>query len=400
MQKNQAARIACGFSSNVDTMAACEEAISDVAPAMAGETDLAIVCFSREHVSRAGVIGSAVLDALAPGTLVGNSASGVIANDREYDRSPGLVILAMSLPGVECRTFTEDDLDWPNSRKNPERLRQVIGADDDDLRGIMLLADPQTPLLRLVPALSNAVEQSLDEAPIPMFGGVASAGARPGENRLLCNNEVRIGGIVGIGFHGPVRIDTLVSQGCRPIGRPHVVTSTSHNIIETLGGQPVLGVIQEMAQSLPERDLGLLRQGLFVGRVVNEYQDRFGRGDFLIRNVVAVDQRHGYIGVNDMVRVGQTVQFHVRDSATATEDLELLLAAQQLDEPAVGAMLFTCTGRGLNLFDEAHHDASTISRILGDIPMAGFFAGGEIGPIAHEAFLHGHTACLALFRSY
>jgi len=398
---SQTAKIACGCSTRVDTLEAVQEAVEEVAVTMEGATDFAVVFFSREHVTRSGVIGSAVLDALAPRTLVGMSTSGVIANSHEFDRTPGVTVFAMSCPDVRIDTFTESDIDWPASKDHPERLRQVMHADDPELRGVLLFADPFTPMTRMLSALSGALSScaSLDRASAPLVGGIASAGARPGENRLLCNDEIRIGGLVGVSIRGAIRVDSLVSQGCRPIGRPFVITGGQRNLIESLGGRKALEAIQEVAERLPEEDRELMQQGLFMGRVVNEYQDRFGRGDFLIRNVVGVDPNRGVLAVNDFVRVGQTVQFHVRDARTATEDLELLLAAQQLDDPPMGGLLFTCTGRGRNMFDEPNHDASTIRRILPGMPLAGGFAAGEIGPVGHESFIHGQTASLVLFHS-
>ncbi len=394
----QTARSACGVSTRIDTVDAVREALADVAVAMAGNTDLVVAFFSREHATRAGIITTAVRETLGPRTFVGMSASGVIANMNEFDRSPGLSIFALAAPDLEFHTFTENNIDWPASKDDPARLRSVMGAERLGLRGTMLLADPFTPLRRLVPALSSCLAQPMDAPAIPLFGGIASAGTKPGENRLLLNDEIRIGGVVGLSIYGSIRVDTLVSQGCRPIGKPYVVTGAKRNIIESLGGKPALQAVKELAQNLPEKDRDLMQHGLFLGRVVNEYRDRFGRGDFLIRNVVGVDQNHEIIAVNDMMRVGQTVQFHVRDAATATEDLELLLAAQQLDDEPLGGLLFSCTGRGLNMFDRAHHDATTIRRSLPGLPLAGCFAGGEIGPIGNEAFIHGQTAELALFR--
>lgn len=395
---SQTAKVACGCSTRIDTVDAVREAVEDVAAAMAGNTDLAVVFFSRDHLTRAGMIDSMLLDTLAPQHLVGMSATGVIANANEFDHVPGISVFALSCPDVEFHTFTEHDLDWPETKDDSERLSQIIKADSPDLRGIMLFADPFVPLLRLIPAISSCLSDSMDSPAVPLFGGVASAGSKPGTNRLLRNDEIRIGGIVGLSIRGAMRIDALVSQGCHPIGRPLIVTKANRNIIESLGGRPALQAIQEMAHQISQRDRELMQQGLFVGRVVNEYRDRFGRGDFLIRNVVGVDPKHEVIAVNDIMRVGQTIQFQVRDAATATEDLELLLAAQQLDDPPLGGILFSCTGRGLNMFDEPNKDASTIRRSLPGLPLAGCFAAGEIGPVGNEAFVHGQTAALALFR--
>ncbi|MFG0329434.1 MAG: FIST N-terminal domain-containing protein [Phycisphaerales bacterium] len=393
------ARIACGLSEREDTESAIAEIVESVAPQMRGTTDLAVVMFSPHHREHANEIASALLDSLAPGALLGLSAAGVVSNEHEVEKRPGISLFAASLPGAKISAFTEADLNWPEHENDEAALRESIGAHVDDLRAVILLADPFTPLARLVPALSKSLDRSLDAPPAPLIGGVASAGQTAGENRYIFNDTVRTGGILGVTISGSVRVDTVVSQGCRPIGKPFVVTKSRHNIIETLGGRPSLQAFQEMVVELDDEDRDLLRKGLFVGFVVNEYQDRFGRGDFLIRNVVGVDDKKGVLAVSDIARVGQTVQFHVRDAASALEDLEMLLAAQQLDEPPLGGLLFTCNGRGSNLFeDDGPNDAKTIRSMLNDIPLAGFFAAGEIGPVGPVSYIHGFTASLALFR--
>lgn len=392
-------RAACHVSNLNDTDAAAHEVVTNVAAQMHGETDLAIVFISGHHVNRIDVITSSIYDLLAPSTVIGCTGVSVAGNEHELEDQPGLVVLALSLPGVELHTFTDSDIDWPRSKDDPARLRAAMRADDPSLRGVMLLADPFTPIMGLLPALSDVLQRSPDEAAVPMFGGIASAGRQAGDNRLLRNDEIRNGGLIGLSFLGAVRLETLVSQGCRPIGKPMIITSAKRNIIESLGGKPAMAAFQELAVELSDHERELIQdKGLFVGRVVSEYREHFGRGDFLVRNVVGVDRDHGMLAVSDMMRVGQTVQFHVRDAQTAHEDLELLLAAQEFDEAPLAGVLFTCNGRGTHLFSEGDHDVSTIRRAMPGLPIAGFSAAGEIGPVGNSTFLHGHTASIALIR--
>jgi len=199
---------------------------------------------------------------------------------------------------------------------------------------------------------------------------------------------------------GPVRIRHVVSQGCRPIGRPFIVTKAQDNVLLELGGRPAFDQLREVYQQLAPADQQLVQRGLHVGQVINEYQEQFDRGDFLVRNVQGIDSARGSIAIGDFVRVGQTVQFHIRDAATADEDLEALLsaAAEQSSGPTAGALVFTCNGRGTRLFPEPHHDAQAVARRWPGLPTAGFFAQGEIGPIGGKNFLHGFTASIALFE--
>ena len=187
-----------------------------------------------------------------------------------------------------------------------------------------------------------------------------------------------------------------MSQGCRPFGDPLVVTRAEHNFLYELAGRPALEqVVAQARDSLSEEEVVLLESGgLHLGRVIDEHKEHFGRGDFLVRNVVGADRNSGAIAVGDTVAVGTTVQFHLRDAATADEDLHALVAARRAD----AALVFTCNGRGTRLFGEPHHDVRVLSEHLGAVPMAGFFAAGELGPVGGRNFLHGFTASVALLR--
>jgi small ligand-binding sensory domain FIST len=190
----------------------------------------------------------------------------------------------------------------------------------------------------------------------------------------------------------------IVSQGCRPVGKPYVVTRARDNIILELGGRTPLEQLQELWNSLDPADQMLFRQGPHLGQVINEYQESFQRGDFLVRNLVGLDRASGALIVADEVRVGQTVQFHVRDADSAHEDLHALLQRARAESvrPAAG-LLFSCNGRGSRLFPRPNHDAAAIREELGPIPLAGLFAQGELGPVGGQNFIHGFTASLALF---
>ena len=227
-----------------------------------------------------------------------------------------------------------------------------------------------------------------------VMGGMASGGTGPGDTRLFLDDRVVDTGAVGARMPG-IRIRPLVSQGCRPIGNVYTVTRAAGNVIHELGGRPPLQRLQELVETLPSGDRELVGRGLHVGRVIDEYKAEPERGDFLIRGIVGVDPQSGALAVGDRIEVGETIQFHVRDAATADEDLRTLLEREA--EPAAGALLFTCNGRGSRLFSVPDHDASLVSEKLGGLPLAGFNCAGEIGPVGGKNFLHGFTASIALF---
>lgn len=406
------------LSANIEATLAAEQVCehiqseqSDLAiPAMQpGQIDLALVFIGGDHATQASRICETIHEQLSPGALLGVTAQSVIGNDVELENAPGVSLLCASLPGTQLQAFSYRQLPHakPSDRDAMVQLAEEVGAASDS-RAALFFGDPfSVPGGPLVEAMSELPRVVPGLRRLPVIGGMASAGKVPGQNIITMNeNHMRTGG-AGVMIRGNITVDTLVSQGCRPIGQPLVVTEAKRNVVQSLGGRPAMQVIREMVDQLPQEDRALVSGGLFIGRVVNEYKDRFGRGDFLIRAVLGVDQGSGAIAVGDSLRVGQTVQFQLRDATTAREDLELLLEAQTLLGPAAGGLLCTCSGRGRRMFSSANHDAALISRQLGaqadpvaghPMPMAGFFAAGELGPIGNRSYVHGHTACLALFR--
>jgi small ligand-binding sensory domain FIST len=259
---------------------------------------------------------------------------------------------------------------------------------------MLVVADPFSfPMEYLLEKMNE------DHAGIPISGGMASGVSVPGDSRLVLGSRILTDGAVCLHLQGELQVRTLVSQGCRPIGEPYVVTSSESNVIQQLRGEPALVRLQEVFEKLPTCDQELAQKGLFLGRVVSEYQESFEQGDFLIRNVIGIDPENGSMTIADYIRPGNTVQFHIRDAETADGEFSQLLVELAEDGEFVprGGLLFTCNGRGTRLFDVPHHDAELVRQKLGEIPLCGFFAQGEIGPVGNQAFLHGFTASMVLF---
>jgi small ligand-binding sensory domain FIST len=179
-----------------------------------------------------------------------------------------------------------------------------------------------------------------------------------------------------------------------------VITRADKNFIVQVGGRPAIEKLRAEIEALTPEERALLERGPHVGIAIAAGKERYGRGDFLVRNIIGVRREDGAIAVTDMVRPGLTIQFHLRDASTASEDLEVLLReVRDEGRRPEGALLFSCNGRGQRLFEVSDHDAGAVARELGEIPLAGFFAAGEIGPVGGHNFLHGFTASLALFES-
>jgi small ligand-binding sensory domain FIST len=261
-------------------------------------------------------------------------------------------------------------------------------------QALLLLADPYSfGVDRLLEFLERA------HPGLPVVGGMAQGGPGPSFTRLLAGSKVRPDGAVGVLVGQGVEVAPLVSQGCRPIGRPLVVTRAEGNLVYELAGRPALERLLELANSgqLSQEDLFVInRGGLHLGRVIDEHKERFELGDFLIRNVIGADQERGAVAVNEAVEVGTTVQYHLRDAGAADDELRKLLDGRQAD----AAWLFTCNGRGTRMFGHPHHDAQALADALGEIPVAGFLAAGELGPVGGRNFVHGFSASVALLRPH
>jgi small ligand-binding sensory domain FIST len=360
------------------------EAAGELLERLDGEgCDLAVCFASTHHVGAFEDITPALRNILEPRVLVGGTAVAVVGGSHEVEEEPALAVLAARFDGATLTPVTlrvQETPDgaaltgWPTFDRPPGSL--------------LLFADPFTfP----VDAFLQRVNQDLPD--LQIIGGLASAAGSPGGNRLALDDQVVDEGAVGVFVDGGIEVRTLVSQGCRPIGRPYVVTRADRNLIEELGGKPAIERLQELAAAASEEERELLQRGLHVGLVVDEHKAEFGRGDFLVRNLLGADESSGALAVGERVSVGQTVQFHVRDAGAADEDLRELLSGVDAD----AALLFTCNGRGRHLFTVPDHDAGMVERLLGPIPLAGAFCAGEIGPVGGRNFLHGFTASLALF---
>ena len=327
-------------------------------------------------------IGAALQSRIGPRTLLGCTVAGTIGVGREIEQGPSLALWTASLPGADLTTFFLPGVDQ-DAEAETALLPEAAPGDT-----LLVLADPfGTTIGNLLSTLPRDVQ---------VLGALASGGRRPGTNRLLRDRDAHAGGTVGVRLRG-VHVHPVVSQGCRPIGRPFLVTRAERNVIQALAGKPPLAQLQELIAGLPAGDQRLARQGLHLGCAIDEYKDEHGRGDFVIRNVIGVDPSSGAMAVGDQPRVGQTVQFHVRDGSSARDDFHALLRAAEAEVDARGALLFSCNGRGAQLFGEPHVDPRIVHAVLGDLPLAGCFAAGELGPVGGTNFLHGYTASLAVF---
>jgi small ligand-binding sensory domain FIST len=362
---------------------AAGEVIGAVVEQLGEAPDLAVLFATASHTGAIEDVVGAVRSVLQPRVLVGSTAASVVGRDREVEEQPALSLWAARFPPGADEVV-------------PVRLEVVPRDGGWAVWGLPPVGDEPRALVLLPDPFSFPAPQFLDglheRSPgLLVIGGLASAGRSAGGNRLVLDGAVHNSGAVGALLPPGLDAVAIVSQGCRPIGDPMVVTRGEGNIIQELASERALPRLLRLIEQLTPGERALAAGGLHVGRVVDEAKEHHERGDFLVRNVLGADREAEAIAVGDEVAVGTTIQFHVRDAATADEDLRTLLAGRRAD----GALVFTCNGRGRHLFGTAHHDAGLVDAVTGGAT-AGMFCAGELGPIGGQTFLHGFTASVLL----
>lgn len=326
--------------------------------------------------------------------LIGCTGGGIVGSNMELEGVPAISLVAACLPRVKLHPFSVSPEDLAEPRDSGYWIEKIGANPSEQPVGVLLPEPYSCDCMTLLDSMRQVYPT------MPIVGGLASGARGPGENALFLNDDLIPEGAVGLLMTGDIAMETMVSQGCRPIGRPFIITKAQENVIFELAGMPATEALKQLYSSLTDKDRQLAQRALLIGMVVNEYQQSFGRGDFLIRNLIAMDVASGALAVGDQVQRGQTIQFHVRDADSSREDLGLLLKQQSAAHPrkARGGLLFSCMGRGQELYGEPHYDIKTIQGGLGPFPVGGFFCNGEIGPIAHKNQLHGFTSSLGLFH--
>lgn len=389
-------RFGVGLSRAADPVAAADEA-SAAARAMLGVPDsptLVVMFASPDLCAQADRLLERVHETLAPEHLIGSMGEAIIAEGLEIEDGPALVVWAALLPGVEVIPFRLvarplgeglGVLGWPDA---------LTDAPAGSVGPVIMLADPFS-----FPADGLLAELHDEPAAPVIVGGMASGGRGPGEHRLFAGTDVLLEGAVAVALRGSEAV-MVVSQACMPIGPEMVVTAAEGSSVMELAGMPALEKLEEVVNALEPAERALAVEGLMAGLVIDENTPDYERGNFLVRPIHGGDRDSGALVLGENPRIGQTMRFHVRDAHSADEDLRaaLRVARRQMGAASpAGALLFSCNGRGTRMFAEPNHDAVAVSQELSDIPVAGLFCNGEIGPVRGRSFLHGHTATMIVF---
>jgi small ligand-binding sensory domain FIST len=387
------ARFGDGLGIGPDLSRAARHAAAMAFADVSGEPNLVFVFACSDDPDAVGPAVAEVRAALqAPdrATVLGCCVGGVVGDGRGVELEPSVSVWAASIPDATIRAFHL-------TAQREENAISIVGLPDpaSDDQVAVLLADPYSFPIDGFVDRSREVLNGL-----PFVGGLAASSLGAQSARLVLDGEVYLDGAIGLLLGGTQRMAVGVSQGCRPIGPAMTVTGAERNVVFELAGTTATERLQEVLADVSPAERALAAAGLHLGIAMDEYSDRQEYGDFVVRAVLGADPDSGGLVVGDVVPVGRTVRFHVRDSTTAAEDLEQVMRRLK-DRPNLGpiggALLFTCNGRGAAFFGDANQDVQQVRKLLETDAVAGFFAAGEIGPVGGRTYVHGFTASVLAF---
>lgn len=307
---------------------------------------------------------------------VGCVGMGLCGTGTESYQEPAITILATPFAGDDFRVLTDFDQvqEWLSATSEWRQRSMSSVAIVHGNPGDANLPDHLTQL-----------SEDLDGG--YLIGGIASAEKSP----LQVADRATDSAISGVLFGAQVAISTGLSQGCSLIGSRHRISAGQRNVIETIDERPALDVFKEDIGEVLARDLSRIAGYIFVALPVHGSDT----GDYLVRNLIGIDPDRSLLAIGDLVEPGMEIQFARRDAQSARDDLARMVGElkQRLPGPARGALYHSCLGRGHNLFGDKGEELRLIRNLLGDVPLAGFYANGEI---SHHR-LYGYTGVLTLF---
>jgi len=398
------------LSTNPSLEGAISEIVTNINQKMDRTPDIAILFVSSAFASDYPRLLPLLLNRLPLKTLIGCGGGGIVGVNsgnqiREIEETAAISLSVAYLPNVKVNSFHILDSDLPDLDDPPKAWVDCLGIAAEDNPHFILLGEPfASGTNNLLAGLDFVYPNSVK------VGGLSSAGIANSLFYLSPNSSPTLyqEGTIGLALSGDIIVDAIVAQGCRPIGKPYLITQGERNIILELSStedstkfSPPLEILRSLMDSLSESDRKLAQTSLFVGMARDEFKMHLSQGDFLIRNLLGVDPKAGAMAIGDRVRSGQRMQFHLRDAKTSAQDLDILFEQYQENKNnsniPVGALMFSCLGRGQGLYKEENFDSNLYSKYFPNGILGGFFCNGEIGPVGRNTFLHGYTSVFAIF---
>ena len=389
-------RAGVGLSGERDTEAAAREAVR-LAMSRAGiqRADFAVLFATPHHFAHYRPLMGWVKEGTGAQQVVGCSGYGVLTSDGEIEGAPGIAVLAVASERISALSFLCHPLGG-RAKAVGEEIGERARKDPSKGSSPLVLLLPDTYRLQAEP-LFESLREVL--GPVPVVGGGASEDGTQGRTYQFCDGRLASDAVAGLIFKGAFSADIHVTQACRPLGHPWVVTRAEGNILYELGGRPALEVLSEMAgESLMENPRLALTK-VFLGLPKDPDEAEVERGSYLVRNIIGMDPASGAIGSPEPVETGQVIVFTLREAEGARKDLAEMvdsLARSRGAAPSFG-FYFNCAARGSSLYGRPSVDIEAIRGRLGDVPLIGFFTGAEIAPIRQKTYLHQYSGVLVLF---
>jgi small ligand-binding sensory domain FIST len=384
------------ISDATDFETAIRECLSGIEADLAGQPDILIAFISPDFQPSYQNLPGLIYEYFPKTILIGCSGNGVIGNGVEVEHRAGVALTGAEMSDVSITPFHITDSELPDGDESPEKWESLFKVKHISEPKFIILSDPfSVEIQNLVNGMDYAFPNST------IIGGIASGGSQQGTNAIYLNRDTFESGVVGIALHGDIEIDTIVAQGCKPIGNLMNITGCERNILTSLDNKPPFEVLSGIYNNLSNSDQQLFQHSLFMGVVNDPFIDVPNNGDFLIRNIVGGNPEEGKIAIGEILKEGQLVQFHLRDSNTSSENLKIMLEDYKSDQERYdqfGALLFSCLGRGSYLYGKADHDTNMFKALIGEIPLTGFFCNGEIGPVGDTTYIHGYTSSFGIIK--
>jgi len=382
------------FLSRISTETELDKIFDDLSDGVSGHWDIAFIFIAGFNEDSTKLIAGHVREELGLDPLIGCAGYGVIGPEKEVEDAPSVSLLLARLPGVRCMPFHLDQSQYDSLTSEEEWYDLMDVYPNEKPKFVVFTESTNTAMNAFLEGMNQAYPDS------PVVGALTGVDNNPKENLFILNQKYYGQGLLGVCFIGNIHIETIVSQGCRPVGESYIVTQAEDNVIYELAGRPFYEVLEDVINDASERDQRLAQDAIFIGIAMNEYKHRMKQGDFMIRLLMAIDDESGAGIITDTVQVGQTVRFHVRDPVSADLDLKTMLNEHKNELVRLapkGGLIFSCSARGEELFGTQNHDTGLLYEYLGHIPVAGLFSAGEVGPVYGKNYLHGVSICIALF---
>jgi small ligand-binding sensory domain FIST len=356
-----------------------------------GKPTFGLVFVTPDYAEKAGDVLEIIRVYGHVPTLIGCSGTGLVGIGQEQEEGSGFSLMLMSLPGATATAFHFSQ-DIVEASTGNDYWHKRTGLKPAEVKAWFAFLNPFT-----LDKDAWLKQWNQAYARVPVFGGLAGGVPGDPEAWVFCDDRVVQGG-VALALQGDIAVHSVVSQGCKPIGEPLTVTQAEKNVLLTLGSRPAYEVLSDVYKELSDTEREQAKGHLFAGIAVSEYLEDYKRGDFLVRNIIGADPKSGAVAINATPRVGQTLQYQLRDSRVASDELKRLLREEiaRMDPPPYAGLLCTCHGRGRGLFGGPNHDAGLVNDFYPGMPMTGLFANVQLGPVGDRSFAHGYTASMAL----